>query len=84
MGRHYSDEEKRIASQNLPTRTLQRQLSEAGYIRSLGSIDRWRQVNRVFRSSKKITEKPKPETKPKEVRRFSLAARDFLLGSMQI
>ena len=79
MGRHYSDEEKPIASQNLPTRTLQKRLAEAGYVRSIGSIDRWRQVNRVFRSSKKITEKPKPEPKPKEPNRFPSGVREFLL-----
>ena len=79
MGRHYSDEEKRIASQNLPTRTLRERLAEAGYIRSIGSIDRWRQVNRVFRSNKNKPEELKPEPKPKEPNRFPSGVREWLL-----
>jgi len=51
-GREYSNNEKQIASQSLPLKEIQRQLAEAGYDRTVGSIGAWRN-NNGFRYEKK-------------------------------
>ena len=79
MARNYTARERAIASQDLPTRTLRKQLAEASYNRSIDSINTWRRVNRIFRSEKKKAEKPKLEPKLKEPNRFPIGLRDWLI-----
>jgi len=62
VGRIYSEEEKRIASQQLPSKELHSQFIEAGYTdRSEGSIKAWR-LNKC-RSRNYKTRKPKQKPK---------------------
>jgi len=75
MGKHYSDEEKRIASQNLPSKELHRQFIEAGYTdRSEGSIKAWRLNNGKCRPRNYKTRK----TKQKKVSERKTGLRDAL------
>ena len=79
MGRAWSDEERRIASLDLPIKDIYKIYRAAGFARSKNSIRRWRNVHGMSSLKKSDLVVSEIEVRPKERKRFPVGLRDWLM-----
>ena len=78
MGRHYSDEERRIASQNLPMDEIYKIYRKAGFTRSKQSVRGWRNKHGMVSLKKSDLDNPELMPKPQPKVERKIGFRDAL------